>query len=228
MFLIDNSETMKQYRTDVAKVVSLLTYVLKDPKEEKLNMLFTHGLYKVNSKKSSKFESAIYQEQFRGISDIRGRLQTILQGRINRFGAPASSPTCFTRRSFSQSQRPLTCYILTDGKYQPTDVDGFIRDLGHTMRDERLPREHVAFSFIRFGNDPEGIARLDILDHGLGLGNMYVPSVTVYPALLCEVLSDKLGAIDRDNVDHTPWDGNIWKQLLGPINDWYDDDHHQS
>lgn len=36
--------------------------------------------------------------------------------------------------------------------------------------------------------------------------------------LIDELLSN------RDIVDHTYWDGNVWKQLLGALNDWYDDD----
>ena len=30
--------------------------------------------------------------------------------------------------------------------------------------------------------------------------------------------------VSRDIVDTTPWNGNIWKQLLGAVNSWYDDD----
>lgn len=30
--------------------------------------------------------------------------------------------------------------------------------------------------------------------------------------------------MNRDIVDHTYWDGNVWKMLLGAVNDWYDDD----
>ena len=29
---------------------------------------------------------------------------------------------------------------------------------------------------------------------------------------------------DRDIVDTTAWNGNVWKQLLGAISSWYDDD----
>lgn len=28
----------------------------------------------------------------------------------------------------------------------------------------------------------------------------------------------------RDIVDTTSWNGNVWKQLLGAINSWYDED----
>ena len=37
-------------------------------------------------------------------------------------------------------------------------------------------------------------------------------------------LTDKLFAKFRDIVDHTYWDGNVWKMLLGALNNWYDDD----
>ena len=31
----------------------------------------------------------------------------------------------------------------------------------------------------------------------------------------------------RDVADTTSADGNIWKMLLGAVNDWFDDDHDE-
>ena len=53
-----------------------------------------------------------------------------------------------------------------------------------------------------------------------------------YQTLTCKLMfllihynvTDKSCAWIRDIVDHTPWNGNVWKQLLGAINSWYDDD----
>ena len=148
MFLIDTSETMKQHRANVASSISLLAYLLKCLGNDGLDMFFTTDSRKVRSKKSFKLKSAIHQQQFKGVSDMRGRLQSILQERINGFGAPASSPKCFSRRSSSYSQRPLICYIFTDAMYQPTNVGRFIQELAENMRIRGLSKEHVAFSFI--------------------------------------------------------------------------------
>lgn len=201
IFLIDNSATMDQHRNEIIKVVSLLAYMLKASDKDGLDMYFTQNTHKVNSQKSSKLSSSIYGVHFVGISDMRGRLQNVLQEHRVKFGALISPPRRFFRRQSPQPQRPLSFYILTDAKWQPTDVEGLIKDLVGDMRGKGCPKEHVAIQFIRFGDDPASIQRLDGLDHGLGLN-----------------------AMGMDIVDHTLWDGNVWKQLLGALNDWYDDD----
>lgn len=202
IFLIDTSATMKQYSREIERVISLLAYMVKKSDKDGLDIFFTQSRKKVNSRKSSKLSSSIHQEPFVGVSDMRGRLQNILQEHINKFGTLIYPPrTVYGRQPPPQPQRPLSFYILTDAKWQPTDVEGLIRDLVQSMIAKRCPKEHVAIQFIRFGDDQASIDKLDKLDHGLGLK-----------------------AIGMDIVDHTYWDGNVWKQLLGSLNDWYDDD----
>lgn len=167
---------MNQYRNEIVKVVSLLAYMLKASDKDGLDMYFTQNTHKVNSRKSSKLSSSIYGVSFVGISDMRGRLHTVLQEHRNKFGALISPPRRFFRRESPQPQRPLSFYILTDAKWQPTDVEGLIRDLVEDMRGKGRPKEHVGIQFIRFGDDQASIERLDKLDHGLGLKaiGMYV------------------------------------------------------
>ena len=161
---------MKQYRTQVERVVSLLAYMLKSSDKDGLDIFFTQTVTKVNSQKSSKISTAIHQEPFTGISDMRGRLQSILQEHINKFGTWIQPPRSrFGRQPPARPQRPLSFYILTDAKWQPTDVDAFIKDLVQKMKAKGCPKEHVAIQFIRFGNDQASIDKLDVLDHGLGL-----------------------------------------------------------
>ncbi|KAL8792769.1 MAG: hypothetical protein Q9195_004656 [Heterodermia aff. obscurata] len=69
------------------------------------------------------------------------------------------------------------------------------------MRAHKLPKQHVGIQFIRFGDYPQAIADLKHLDYGLGLKD-----------------------IAMDIVDTTSWNGNVWKQMLGALNEWYDDD----
>ncbi|KAL8718572.1 MAG: hypothetical protein Q9225_004302 [Loekoesia sp. 1 TL-2023] len=133
---------------------------------------------------------------------MRWSLQNILREHINRFGTLVSlSKSLFARQSQQQPQRPLSLYVLTNGKWQPADVGGFIKDMIQSMKAKGCPKEHVGIQFIRFGEDQASIDKLDELDHGLGLK-----------------------AEGMDIVDHTSWDGNVWKMLLGALNDWYDDD----
>lgn len=161
---------MKQYSREIERVISLLAYMVKKSDKDGLDIFFTQSRKKVNSRKSSKLSSSIHQEPFVGVSDMRGRLQNILQEHINKFGTLIYPPrTVYGRQPPPQPQRPLSFYILTDAKWQPTDVEGLIRDLVQSMIAKRCPKEHVAIQFIRFGDDQASIDKLDKLDHGLGL-----------------------------------------------------------
>lgn len=175
---------MEQYREDIEKVVELLAYVLKSSDKDGLDIHFTQNSQQINSQKSSKLSSSIKSMRFGGVPDMRGRLSTILQEHRSRFGTDVSPRRRFFVRSTPsqpQPQRPLSFYVLTDAKWQPNnDVGGLIKDLVTNMRDKGCRKEHVAIQFIRFGNHPAGIEKLDKLDHGLGLSamSMYVYSRT--------------------------------------------------
>ena len=82
---------MQPFKTKVGKVISLLAYMLKGSDEDGLD-IFTQSLHKVDSKRSSKLTSTIDAETFYGISDMRGRLQSLLQEYINKFGTMVPSP----------------------------------------------------------------------------------------------------------------------------------------
>ena len=161
---------MGQYKRDIERVISLLAYMLKKSDEDGLDIYYTQTLKKVNSQKSSKLSTSIYQMPYVGISDMRGRLQNVLQEHMNKFGTLIHPPkTLLRRQPHPQAQRPLSIYILTDAKWQPTDVGGFLKNLVQRMIAKSCPKEHVAIQFIRFGNDQASINKLDELDHGLGL-----------------------------------------------------------
>lgn len=170
---------MKQYQENIEEVVSLLAYMLKPSDKDGLDLYFTQDLQKVNSKKSSKLSRSIHNMHFSGISDMRGKLHNILQEHRNKSGVHVSFLKTLLGRQSQQSQRRLSFYILTDAKWQPNnDVGGRIRDLVRTMRHKGHSKEYVAIQFIRFGDDPASIDKLDRLDHGLGLKaiGMYVHS----------------------------------------------------
>lgn len=161
---------MKKYKGNVERVISLLAYMVKKSDKDGLDIFFTQTVTKVNSPKSSKISTSIHQEPFVGVSDMRGRLQNILQAHVNKFGTLYQPPKpLLGRQPPPQPQRALSFYILTDAKWQPTDVGGLIKDLVQSMIAKRCPKEHVAIQFIRFGEDQASIDKLDELDHGLGL-----------------------------------------------------------
>ena len=152
------------------RVISLLAYMVKGSDKDGLDIFFTQTVTKVHSQKPSKIAASIRQVAFAGVSDMRRRLQSILQGHINKFGTLIQASKSFMgRQTPPQPQRPLSFYILTDAKWQPTDVGQVIKDLVQSMKAKGCPKEHVALQFIRFGEDQASIDKLDELDHGLGL-----------------------------------------------------------
>lgn len=170
---------MLQHRKNAQLVVSLLAYILKDSDPTGLDICFTQSTKMVNSKKSKDIATAIIQEPFQGISDMRTRLSQILQEHISKFGT-TTTPTksLFNWRTrHPEPQKALSFYIITDGIWQPKcEVEPVITFLVESMKKHRLPKEHVGIQFIRFGDDLQAIARLKHLDQGLGLKDigMYV------------------------------------------------------
>lgn len=161
---------MKQYKEKIERLISLLAYMVKKSDKDGLDLFFTQTVTKVNSQKSSKISTSIYQERFIGISDMRGRLQSILQDHISKFGTFHQPPKpLFGRQPPPQPQKPLSFYILTDAKWQPNDVRGLVKDVVKSMIAKKCPKEHIAIQFIRFGEDEASKQKLDELDHGLGL-----------------------------------------------------------
>ena len=174
---------MQQYRREMTKVVELLAYMLKSLDEDGLDIYFTQSPTKINSSKSTNLVRSIYQVPFQGATDMAGRLQQIMHGHIKMLGILTYVQKPFYRRQPAATpQKPWSIYILTDAKWQPTDVGGFIKKLVDTMREKNCSKEHVAIQFIRFGNDRASINKLNELDSGLGLkaGGMYVVSRPAY------------------------------------------------
>lgn len=168
---------MKQYHTEIERVVSLLAYILKGSDQDGLDIYFTQTLRNLNSRKSSKLSRSIFETSFRGTTDMRASLARVLKQYTDNFSDPVpQTRTHFGRQLPSKRQRPLSVYILTDGKWQPTDVGGYIKSVVQKLIDANRPKEFVAIQFIRFGNDQGSIDKLNVLDCGLGLKarGMYV------------------------------------------------------
>ena len=163
---------MQPHRQKIMEVVSLLGYILKDSDPNGLDICFTQSTEKVNSRKSTRMSTAVAYAPFHGISDMRTRLTQIFQEHTAKFGTFTTPPKTFLSWSSRspEAQRPLSFYILTDGLWQPkSEVETVIEDVVERMKAHKLPKLHVGIQFIRFGDNPQAIADLAHLDHGLGL-----------------------------------------------------------
>ncbi|EXJ92077.1 NEK protein kinase [Capronia epimyces CBS 606.96] len=104
------------------------------------------------------------------------------------------------------STRPISIYVFTDGVWQggrqEIMVGRSIQRMVKFLEQRNYPENMVGIQFIRFGNDAEGMERLRWLDEDL------------------RIAMD----LKRDICDTTSAKGNVWKMLLGSINDYWDDD----
>ena len=165
--MVDNTESMFPHCKNVLDLLSLLAYLLKDLSPDGLDIYFTQYRWKTISKKSTKIVAAADHVIYGGISDMRLRLYQILEEhkcKLSNTAAPA-----WPWFSKIIPQRPLSFYIFTDGKWQPNEVGPVIQRLADGMRTNQLGKEQVGIQFIRFGDDLQGMKRLNDLKHGLDL-----------------------------------------------------------
>lgn len=72
----------------------------------------------------------------------------------------------------------MSLYVLTDGIWKPpADASTSIRSLVKELQELGFGKAQVAIQFIRFGEDPDALRRLEALDDNLDLA-MYVPFKT--------------------------------------------------
>ena len=165
---------MAAHAPNVKRVIGLHGYILKKCDPTGLDIHFTNSPVQKNTKKTSDLLRAIEGVNFAGLTNMEARLGTILREHKSRFGGKvAVQKSFFKLKAKEEDQRPISFYIFTDGRWQPGNrVDLVIRDVVSAMQAKSLLKGHVAIQFIRFGDNPDGIAILDNLDHGLGLEKM--------------------------------------------------------
>ncbi|KAI4150594.1 MAG: hypothetical protein L6R39_002242 [Caloplaca ligustica] len=174
---MDNSETMWKHKARVEGVLQVLAYLTKAWDDNSLEIHFTQSKHTIKSRRSTEIVNAVDQVQYIGTSDMGERLQNILQEHICRFGKFTSpSKSILGRQRPPQPQKPLSIYVLTDAKWQPTGVSEAIKDVIQKMKDKGLPDEHTAIQFIRFGKEEASIDKLNRLVHDLNsdADGMYV------------------------------------------------------
>ena len=63
--------------------------------------------------------------------------------------------------------KPLSLYVFTDAAWPNCDAVAPVEAMIEKQKQLGLKKEQVGIQFIRFGNDPTGIKRLEYLDSGL-------------------------------------------------------------
>lgn len=198
MFVIDDGESMQACWKELVDLYQDLIYMVKrkklDPDGSELQ--FIRSSDRKVSKKTSDLVKMVKDRKgkLQGESDFASRLDRILED------------YCQRRRKHPNT-RPISLYVFTDGRWQLGDkqLERVVRVIKRTvefLEKEGANDKMVGIQFISFGNDVVGKERLRWLD---------------------EDLKEKYH-LARDICDTTPSDGNVWKMLLGSINDEWDGD----
>ena len=162
---------MQPHRKEVRDLFELLAYMVKATDPDGIEIRFTMSREKKNrAKKTAPLLRILDEVPYFGLSNIRTDLGDILQDFHAKSRNHKTKTSIFNR---SRSTRPIRCqnvYILTDGVWQPScDPTTMIQKLVDSLEQNSMEREQFGIQFIRFGNDPDGINRVNQLDSGLGL-----------------------------------------------------------
>jgi hypothetical protein len=159
VFFVDDSRTMKQYWPEVIRLMRLLIYLIKDKDPDGADLYFLGDDTRHKVKTAKAAFKQLDAHVCKGKSSITGRLGD----EVHRYCHKFSGAKAF----FGMSVRPRTLYILTDGILDHGDQQQGhqeIRTLTTKLQEMHYTRKQYGIQFIRFGNDPSGIDRLDALD----------------------------------------------------------------
>jgi hypothetical protein len=161
---------MFQHWDRLIVVLRVLAYLLKSTDDDGMDLYFTISKDKQNAKTSSDLVQKLQGKKLKGSSDIGSRLSTILHQYQVYLQEPAPNRRFSLKKMKPKTKKALNVYILTDGRWQPrSDATEPIASLITMLKTSGYPRKQVGIQFIRFGDDPGGIEKLNHLDSGLGL-----------------------------------------------------------
>lgn len=198
VFLIDDSYSMEQHWTRLQKVFDTVAYIVKEVDPDGFDVWFTGpGKPLRNCKKTTAPLQSIKTRRPQGTTDINDRLSQIFDDHIEALRKPHKTGLL---GKLSKGVKPLSLYVLTNGIWERNcDPSNLVENFVAQLEELRKVKGKVGIQFISFGDDPVGLERMELLDSGLN--------------------------VKLDIVDTEPCDGNVWKMLLGAINDSFDKIH---
>lgn len=154
---------MRDHKREVQQLVRLLAYLTKHYDSDKLELLFLGSDAHLESKSSTKLAQYVEGRPFVGRTDL-SRLGEILQKCSGEFD-PSRSPL---RDMFhKKSPKKKSIYVLTDGKLETGDAEQDyeqIKMIVNKIHAAGLSSDQIGIQLISFGNDIDGLRRLQNLD----------------------------------------------------------------
>ena len=230
---------MKPYRTQVNMVLELLWAMVAKHDPDGPDLYISTDMKKLKPGTVDRMLQELNNRPAKDAPDMRHCFAQIIENYQNRFGTwNITSRFLHPKTTPAKGPRKLSLYVLTDGVWQAkTDLRQVIQTLVQHLIQHKLTNKQIGIQFIRFGDDETGMKRLEKLDSGLKL-DLYVPTTIssapcLFPGLqfhlkfgsgVTSIVKTFTNTTLRDLCDHTPSNGSVWKMLLGPVNDTFDDD----
>lgn len=179
VFFVDDSKTMRPHWKLVTELALLLAYIVKETDKDGLDLFFLSSSKCIKCKTSNDMREAIVKHTPNATTNINSRLGDDLTAYARKFDQPApSSSRSFLRLGLSSSEglKKRSIYILTDGILAGDDSEQGkeqIRMIVEKILGHGMFRGQLGIQLISFGDDKEGLARLEKLDRlnqEMGLG----------------------------------------------------------
>ena len=198
--MIDDSHTMKKHWGEVQNLAKLLAYIVKATDPDGIDLYF------LSSKKRHNFKNA--SDVYATVRDYTPTAFTNLNSRLNDDLSTYARDIERRGKSFGllpiKSLRKRSIYVLTDGLLhvgEATQGQDAIKMIVEKVVRAGMMRGQVGIQLISFGNDANGLNRLQKLDHlnqDLKLG-LYV--TTLLPTLNDSVTDMSKGCCRHGAID---------------------------
>lgn len=161
--IVDDSDSMREHWGDMTQLLGIIAYMIKPYDADGLDLYFASSKSKHHEKKSSKLVNILEQRSRRkgvwGDTNMSILLEEVLSGYGNKIRR---------ERILHAKTRPLNVYIFTDANWtRQCDIVPPIDKMVKTLVQHGLPENQVGLQFISFGNDPESLRRLTLVDNYL-------------------------------------------------------------
>ncbi|KAF5238344.1 hypothetical protein FANTH_10377 [Fusarium anthophilum] len=172
VFIIDDSETMRDREREVLKVLEVLVWLVWKIDQSGPEIRFT-------SKPDKKFPIERRPRFLLKMELMRDALDKFINPVRQWLSGNDAETLCNMKHSFNQifsdanvvdPKRPTSVIILTDGIWEQggsleeKGVEACITKIIKRMEDKGIGDTAFAFQFVSFGNDPVGLRRLKYLD----------------------------------------------------------------
>ncbi|KAF5557945.1 serine threonine kinase [Fusarium phyllophilum] len=220
VFIIDDSETMRDREREVLKVLEVLVWLVWKIDQSGPEIRFT-------SKPDKKFPIERRPRFLLKMELMRDALDKFINPVRQWLSGNDAETLCNMKHSFNQifsevnmvdPKRPTSVIILTDGIWEQggsleeKGVEACITKIIKRMEDKGIGDTAFAFQFVSFGNDPVGLRRLKYLDDDALYGGNEDNRTQVL------VTAGKIEAdLFSDIVDHKSSESNVWAILTGSV-----------